>query len=352
MANYDNYQLDEMENDAVNKSKNLKRGLAVGAGVLGAGGAAAFGAERIMNAGSDDPAELTSDNILAGANTAVEEAAENAHDEVHNNHEHVDNVHVHHVVINEPIVEPYTEPEMNVEVTETAVLLDENGNPISAYDAGKINGKDFVVIDQDMNGKGDILAIDENNNGVFEENEITRLDNSTYQIGQGHDFKVFAQNENGEMVLIHEGPNEAFVAENHNEGISDIHNDFTEGKAGETYHGDLAENNPDYNNHGGEQYSAGIEHPQVAEHVENDFNEDIYGLPNTQPEAYNSEYYTSDSYDSLENNHLTAEASHTESSHTDYGYTEDTHTDFGYSEPAADTFSADHSADVYDDPVA
>lgn len=312
MANYNDYQLDEMENAAVNKSKNLKRGLAVGAGVLGAGGAAAFATERIVNSGSDDPAELTEENLVAGANTGVEEASEHTH-ETHETHVN------HHIVAEEPIVpdtnENFDEP-MDVEVTETAVLLDEEGNIMSAYDAGKINGKDFVVIDSDLNGKGDILAYDENGNGIFEDNEITQIDNSTYEIGKGQDFKVFAQDENGNMNLIHQEPNyiqHGDVAHEPNPGIGDIHNDFYDAKSGETYHGDFAENNPDYNNHGGEQYSAGVDHPAVADNtIQNDFD----GMPEPS-----------------------------------YGYQEDVHQDYGYSEPASD-FTADHSTEVYDDPIA
>lgn len=251
MANNDYYSLDEMENAAVNKSKNLKRGLAVGAGVLGAGGAAALAADALVNADNNDSEELTAEDLMAGAEVVEDNSAEPA--TVHH--------HVNHHIVEHPQVteEPYdvTEPEHDVQVTETAVLLDEDGNIMSAYDAGKIDGKDFVVIDSDLNGKADILAYDENGNGVYEDHEITHLDNSTYQIGQGEDFKVYAQDNQGNMHLIHEEPNQPYYAENaydDSNSVDGIHNDFQDQKGGEFYN-DLAENNPDYNNHGGEQYA-------------------------------------------------------------------------------------------------
>lgn len=73
MKNYDDYQLDEMENAAVNKSKNLKRAGVIGAAVLGVGGTAAYGASQLNNpVEAEETAELTSEDLLAGAEAGVE----------------------------------------------------------------------------------------------------------------------------------------------------------------------------------------------------------------------------------------------------------------------------------------
>lgn len=277
MANYNDYQLDEMENAAVNKSKNLKRGLAVGAGVLGAGGATALAADALINADTNDAEELTGDDLMAGAEVVENSAA--PVESVTVNH------HVNHHVVQHPEViddEFVPEPELDVQITETAVLLDEDGNIMSAYDAGKIDGKDFVVIDSDLNGKADILAYDENGNGIYEDHEITQLDNSTYQIGQGDDFKVYAQDPAGNMHIIHEEPNQPFYAENayDNNSVDGINNDFHDQKDGEFYHNDFADNNPDYNNQGGEQY-AGVDdytYNEVQETPDYGYNDNLDDL--------------------------------------------------------------------------
>lgn len=308
MANYDDYQLDEMENSEVNKSKALKRGLAAGAAVLGVGGTAAYGAGRIMNAGEgQETEEVTSEDILAGANAGAEEEA--AVQETANTEE----VHVvhHHVVTQEESSETVTH-EPDLDINESAVLLDEEGEVISTYDAGTVDGKAFVVVDSDLNGRGDVLAYDANGNGHFEDHEITNLDNSSWQMGQGDNLAVYAKNEQGNFDKLWEGQNVNDVHYAHNDDISDIHNDFEDEKTGETYRGDLAENNQDYNNKGGEQYSADMGD------IQNDFYDE-----------------TADKYDGMAYN-------------DGMPYYEEP-VDYGYTEPTDDLASYDGSGDGFDD---
>lgn len=317
MANLNDYQLDEMENAAVNKSKNLKRGLVAGAAVVGVGGTAAFGAERIANANSEDESnELSSDDILAGANAGVEEQSETVNEE-----STVKEVHVKHHIVEDPVRNiNYIEPEPEVNVEETAVLLDEDGEIISTYDAGTINGKDFLVIDSDLNGKGDILAYDENGNGIYEDNEISQIDNQTYEMGKGEHFNVYAKTEEGEWVKIQESvnPNQQSYAED----IDDIHNDFEDEKTGEVYRGDLADRNPDYRNDEARQYSAGM-------------NEESHN------EAYAE---NNDEYDGMPNIDVTSDT---------YAYEEETSyeepIDYGYQDPSEDIASFDGGTDNVDD---
>lgn len=255
MANYDDYQLDEMEDAAVNKSKNLKRGLLAGAGVLGVGGTAAFAASQMS---SDDEAPLTSEDLLAGANAGaenIEDAQEEATAQDNNTtHETVKEVHHTYVVENnggESGSHPGAGEELDVNVRESSVLFDEEGNIVSTIDAGTVNGKDFMVIDNDLNGKGDVLAYDANGNGVYEDNEIVQLDNNSWEMGKGQEFHAYAQTEDGDIV-------EVYVDDpNGKSDIADIHNDFEDERTGEIYENDLAQNNPDYNNE--DQQRAGFE---------------------------------------------------------------------------------------------
>ncbi|MDE6382050.1 MAG: hypothetical protein K2L57_04190, partial [Muribaculaceae bacterium] len=141
---------------------------------------------------------------------------------------------------------------------------------VGTYDAGKIDGKDFVVLDNDLNGKGDVLAYDINGNGVFEEQEVFQIDNDTYEMGQGKEFNLYARNDQGDFEKVNIDP----VYEARHDSLADIHNDFEDEKTGEYYRGDLAENNRDYINNDAEQYSAGMERTEGDLYAEVD---DKYG---------------------------------------------------------------------------
>lgn len=266
MANYDDYQLEEMENAAVDRSRNLRRGALAGAAIIGAGGTAAFGATKIAEAHADGEmaSDLTQEDLFAGADAAVEDLESQADTPPAapvENHVHI---HVHE---EEPIRQP---EEIDINVEETALLYDEDGNLVGTYDAGKIDGKDFVVLDNDLNGKGDVLAYDINGNGVFEEQEVFQIDNDTYEMGQGKEFNLYARNDQGDFEKVNIDP----VYEARHDSLADIHNDFEDEKTGEYYRGDLAENNRDYINNDAEQYSAGMERTEGDLYAEVD---DKYG---------------------------------------------------------------------------
>lgn len=305
MANYEDYQLDEMENAAVDKSKNLKRGLVAGAAVLGVGATAAYGANTILNAEETGSDEITSEDLLAGAQAGAEETVETVNTTTTNE------VHVNHHVVSHEETAIAHDPE--VEINESAILFDEDGEIISTYDAGTVDGKAFVAIDSDLNDKADVLAYDANNNGVFEDNEIVSLDNQSYDMGQGQNLAMYVKDDDGNMVKIYDEPNLA-----HNEpvdglgrhdSIDDIHNDFEDEKTGETYHNDYAENNHDYNNNGAEQYSASMD-PNDG-YLDDKNGGDAYGQ--TEELAYNEEPL-----------------------------------DYGYTEPTDDIASYDGGVDSYD----
>ena len=262
MINNNDYQLEDAETAAVNKSKNLKRGLAIGGAAAVASGATAFGATKLAGSLHDELTdELTSDDLLAGAQAGADgSTADAVVEETPQTHVHETHYHFHNTAP-EPAPEPTPEPQLAVD--ETAILLDENGEYIAAVDSGTYDGKSFMVLDTDGNGKGDMLAYDENNNGVYEDNEITYIDNETYQMGQGSNYTAYQQNQNGEFDQIYSdhNPSQGYYAQaNPSNDIRDIRNDFEDEKTGEVYTRDLAENNPDYNNHDdARQYSAGMD---------------------------------------------------------------------------------------------
>lgn len=310
-----NPQANKINAHADKDNKNLKRAGMVAGGVGLAGAGAAFAATQINDADVDaEDLELTPDDLIAGANSgAVEDSAEDAKAdahadkvELHENHvsyHESHDLHVHHH--NAPYPQMGHEQahvgDPHVEVTESAVIFDEEGNVVSVFDSGTIDGKDFMVIDSDLNGKGDILAVDENRNGIFEDNEIRQIDNQTYEIGQGDHLSAYARV--GEELYKIEDFDDSGLR-GHNYAQNDhIENDFHDGGSSEH---DFAFNNEDYNNHGGEQYNAGVE---------------------LEVESF-------DAHDSFADNSLDVTP--------DYGYA-----DNGYADAGVDTY-ADASVDSYD----
>lgn len=303
MSNED-YQLDAMEDEAVKRSRNLKRGLAVAGGVVGLGG---IGAAAAYAASQNDPnptdETLTPDDILAGAEAGTEQESAPEAKESHP-----------HKPTPKPVVDDNKE-EALVDIKETAEVYDEEGNLLVRYDSGTIEGKEFVIIDNDGNGRGDILAYDENGDGKFQEHEIHQLDNQSYEIGKGVEQHVYQIDENGEKHLIYRGANLGQMANNQQQNqetwefIDDpnnpenpeaeqehIRNDFRIEKTGEDYRNDYAENNPDYQNDGGEQY-AGMDYGR---------DESTWGST-AQEEYYHEEtedygYHEDNSYDSFASN--------------------------------------------------
>lgn len=278
------YRLEDAEDAAVNKSRNLKRGLAAGAAIIGVGGVSAYAATNLSDNGSDADADpLTEDELLAAAKTVAEAAVESEEQPAPK------------AAAPEVIRVPVQDPELVID--ETSVVYDEFGNVAVSYDSGKYNGKDFMVFDTDNNGKGDVLAYDANANGLYEEHEITRLDNESYNLGKGENLSVYVQDERGDMHQIWHGENRLYGAAmdgldtlENSDDTSDIQNDFDlNEKTGEVYHHDLAENNPDYDNNGGEQYAASDENfadfGDVPDYGYNDNSNDYasYDSPN---EAY------------------------------------------------------------------
>jgi len=256
--NNNDYQLEEMENSAVNKSAMAKRA-AAGAGLLAAGAATAYGAEHLMG-GEDEPVvEPTTteqpDLASGAAAGAVEEGVAEqpqAQPEPQTVHTEED-VHVYHHYVKDQEPQPEPEPEMKFE--SSTHLYDDEGNLVGTMDAGTYAGKDFLILDEDADGHGDVLWYDENGDGKIQQNELADVSGSGYAMGSRGGEHRDINIETGEVL-------DEQIAHNHVDPLEDIDNDFyAQEKSGEEYRDDLAQNNPDYNPNGEnvDQYRAGGE---------------------------------------------------------------------------------------------
>lgn len=247
MTNED-YQLEELENAAVNKSNNAKR-IAAAAGLLATGGAAGYAATNIPTGVEDEPIEtLTEEDLEGVAETGANQVQEPE-------------------VTPQPVqpqpqpatpVQPVTpaQDEVDVSFDKTTHYYDENNNLVMTTEEGTVNGQQFKLVDVDGDKRADILAYDADGNGVINEDEIVELTGKD-QIAMGH---ATAEHDD-QFIAIHEPEPEPYIEpydidEEKDYADNDIHNDFEDEKTGETYSHDYAENNEDYDNGEVEHYSA------------------------------------------------------------------------------------------------
>lgn len=235
MTNED-YQLEELENAAVNKSGNAKR-IAAAAGLFTTGGAAGYAATQFSTGGEDEPAlEPLDDNSgeNAGANQVQEPKPQPQ------------------PVTHQP--EPKaTTPDDGPDVSfdKTTHYYDEDHNLVASAEEGTIDGKDFGLYDIDGDMKADVLVYDENGNGVYDENEYALLEGRN-QISMGHEATqhedIFLASRAPEPEPLPEPDPDIIYYEDKGYVDNDVHNDFEDEKTGEDYSHDYADNNDDYNN--------------------------------------------------------------------------------------------------------
>jgi len=273
--------VDDYENMAVQKSNTAKR-VAAGAALL-VGGAAVAGGAAYATTGSDaepNPDEtLTTDDIIDGAN-----AGQGGQETENSQPQQV----TERVVYVEKQVEPEPEPEDKPAVTwdDKTIIYDEDGNVVASSESGTVNGKNFTLIDVDGDDHADILAVDADGNGQYDDNEITRLD-TTDHIHMGHETAHTREVYKDSSLFDEPAEDSHYVAQNDQE--QPIHNNFEDEKTGESYHGDYAENNPDYNpNADVNDYG---ENNYLAENDSYDAADDSYSAEaNTDYVADNSDY--------------------------------------------------------------
>lgn len=222
--------VEDYENMAVQNSNVAKR-VAVGSAVFLGGAAVAGGAAYAANHSETSDAPLTEDDLLSGAEvgsgyTPVEETASAT-------------TTTERVVVEKPVAATESEDEANPEIT-----WDETSNfyagddKVMSIEQGTVDGHKFALVDMDGDEHADYLMVDMNDNGQFDEGEVIKYTPSDH-VHMGHSTAHVTDHHYG--TFGNDGSND--VAQNN----SGVHNDFEDEKTGEYYHGDFAENNPDYN---------------------------------------------------------------------------------------------------------
>ena len=152
------------------------------------------------------------------------------------------------VVVEKPVEKPSVE-----EPEKSSVTWDETTNyyvgddKVASVEEGTVDGHKFALMDIDGDGHADLLAVDVDNNGQFDDNEVVTYTEEDH-IHMGHQTaRVTEQHYNSmdDVTPNYDGQN--YVAQNQTHQEDAIHNNFEDEKTGESYHGDYAENNPDYN---------------------------------------------------------------------------------------------------------
>ena len=244
MTNED-YQLEELENAAVNKSNNAKR-IAAAAGLLAAGGAAGYAATNIATGEVEEPKEtLTEEDLESVADTGANQVQE-----------------PQPTTQSQPQPTPVqpapapAEEQIDVKFDTTTHYYDADNNLVGMSEEGTINGNKFILVDGDGDKQADLFAYDQNGNGIYENDEIVELkgsDQIAMEHAATHHEDVFLASNDPEPEPY---PEPYDIDEEKDYADNTIHNDFEDEKTGESYSHDYAENNEDYNNGGVEPYTA------------------------------------------------------------------------------------------------
>lgn len=269
--------IDDYENMAVQKSNNAKRvaaGAALFVGGAAVAGSAAYAATGAENPDAEDNSPLTAEDVVDSSNVGNDYQPE-----VHNETTTERVIYVEKHEENPHHEEPDQPEEPQVTWDEKTVIYDEEGNAVSSVESGTIEGHNFALFDIDGDNHADYLAYDADDNGQFDDNEIVRYDVSDH-VHMGHDTAHTREIHNNYQYFAHDDNSEI------------IHNNFEDEKTGESYNGDYAENNRDYNpNADMDQY--GNSDNYLAENERYDSNDDSYSA--NMDDQYLAE---NDSYDS------------------------------------------------------
>ena len=224
--------VEDYEEMAVQKSNVAKR-VAVGTAIFAGGAAVAGGAAYAATRDAVTDKELTTEDLVEGAEGTEE------YKPLVEETQTTEKVVVHETV-NPKVPEPeQQEPELTWDETTNTYV---DGERVMSVEEGTYQGHKFALYDVDGDDHADIFAIDVNSNGQFEDDEIALLSPED-NIHMGHET---AQTTN-QMYYDYDDPNPApgpdpIYAQN-----EEIYNNFEDEKTGESYRGDFAENNPDYN---------------------------------------------------------------------------------------------------------
>lgn len=251
--------VEDYEDMAVQKSNAAKRILVGGAAFVGGAavaGGAAYAATQSTAPSVDET--LTAEDVVSGAEAGSEyapaepEAQEpQAAQATHTTSTHTTTERIY--VVEQPAADVKGEEPQNGE--ESPVSWDEmthyyvDGEKLMSVESGTVQGHDFKVFDTDNDNLAEVVAIDTNDNGIFEQDEIiTMTDADDFRMGH-ETAKVTNEHYSSEELdkySFPDGHDEQVFAQNGKV----IRNNFEDEKTGDSYYGDFAENNPDYNPQG------------------------------------------------------------------------------------------------------
>lgn len=223
--------IEDYEDQAIKKSRLAKGiGIAVGGAAVAAG--TTYAATTSGNDVLDEP--VSADEMAQGAEIG---------DEIEPVEETPETQTTQYIYVEKSAPEPEEEKasDMTWDETTNYYIGDEK---VMSIQEGTLEGHDFMLIDSDADGQADVLAYDVNNNHQYEQDEILKLTpednismaNQTAHTSDYHYDPWFGQNSTSEDQYAYE-----------EDGPNLIHNNFEDEKTGEDYHGDFAEDNPDYN---------------------------------------------------------------------------------------------------------
>lgn len=263
--------VEEYENMAVensNRAKKIAAGIAAAAvGGAAVSGGAVYAADHVGEDGLAE-GEITSNDVMGGAAAAdAEPAAAKTATETRSVQHSESRTEVKHEVIEEPApaeekvalveenstVSPEGNEEPEPDVYDSEVTWDEttnlyiDGERVASLEEGSFEGHKLAIADIDGDDRADYLAIDVNDNDVYDADETVALsqsDNIFMGNATAHTTDQFYTTEPvyAEEDFIED--KEGLVAENeaNTEDQQEVQDDFEEEKAGDDYAEEYAQN--------------------------------------------------------------------------------------------------------------
>lgn len=235
--------IESYEDMAVNRSNAAKKvaigaAAVVGAGAIGAGTAYAMNGEE----GEELDETLTPDAVLAGAEETAQDVTSSVQTETQHTVTQEEQVRIYKEAAKEAAQAEEDENRVSWDETESYYVNDQK---VASVERGTVDGHKFMIADVNGDDSADIVAIDMNDNGVYEEDEIRTLTPED-NLRMGHQT---AQESNNYYYTEADEPASGYepVPEPYVERQEPIHNNFEDEKTGDEYEDDFADGNEDYN---------------------------------------------------------------------------------------------------------
>lgn len=226
MTNQD-YQLEELENAAVNKSNNAKRAAVIGAGMLGTAATASAATYAI-----EHPTESEHEDVESLSTEELENVAQSGANQVHEPEvkpEAAKSTGVNNHPAGTKPATPTEVDDIDLSFNRTTETYDSEGNLVSTAIEGQLEGRDIRIVDVDGDHKADIMAVDINGDGVYQDDEIFELDESQ-QIDMNIDTRF-----HNVVVLNNEQPEPYNVDDKGDYAYNPDENRYSDEKADEIY---------------------------------------------------------------------------------------------------------------------